>query len=102
MNVSKVITTEYENNPNWTLGENEPKTNPIKANKMPKQTQYEHKQTQFQRQKMLLRLTINARRKPFGSYTGQIEDAKPAHLRDTINTRASGNIASQTSRAAGK
>ncbi len=46
MNVSPVITTEYINNPNWTLGENEPKTNPIKANsnpikanKMPKQTQ---------------------------------------------------------------
>jgi len=32
MNVSIVITKEYENNSNWTLGENEPKTNPIKAN----------------------------------------------------------------------
>ena len=32
MNVNKVITKEYENKPNWTLGENEPKTNPIKPN----------------------------------------------------------------------
>jgi hypothetical protein len=32
MNVNKVLTKDYENKPNWTLGENEPKTNPIKAN----------------------------------------------------------------------
>jgi len=32
MNVTKVITKDYENKSNWTLGENEPKTNPIKAN----------------------------------------------------------------------
>ena len=32
MNVNKVLTRDYENKPNWTLGENEPKTNPIKAN----------------------------------------------------------------------
>ncbi|MBW8039999.1 MAG: hypothetical protein FVQ85_08380 [Planctomycetes bacterium] len=48
MNITKVITREYENKCDWTLGENEPKTNPIKANTnpikaniMPKQTQYE-------------------------------------------------------------
>ena len=40
MNVNKVLTKNYGNNSNWTLGENEPN------------------QTQFQRQKMLLRLTI--------------------------------------------
>ncbi len=28
MNVNPVITREYKNNSNWTLGENEPKTNP--------------------------------------------------------------------------
>ncbi len=32
MNVNKVLTKDYEKNSNWTLGENEPKTNPIKAN----------------------------------------------------------------------
>ncbi len=32
MNVTSLITVDYENNSNWTLGENEPKTNPIKAN----------------------------------------------------------------------
>jgi len=32
MNVSTVLTVAYENKSNWTLGENEPNTNPIKAN----------------------------------------------------------------------
>ena len=32
MNVNLYITTDYENKRNWTLGENEPNTNPIKAN----------------------------------------------------------------------
>ncbi len=47
MNITKVLTKNYGNKSNWTLGENEPKTNPIKANSnpikaniMPKQTQY--------------------------------------------------------------
>ena len=55
MNVNKVLTKDYENKPNWTLGENEPKTNPIKANSKPIkanikpiQTQYKAKQSQFQ------------------------------------------------------
>ncbi|GAH66262.1 unnamed protein product, partial [marine sediment metagenome] len=58
MNVTSLITVDYENIANWTLGENKPNTNPIKANtkpikanKMPKQTQYKAKQSQFQRQK---------------------------------------------------
>jgi len=58
MNVTSFQAVDYENNSNWTLGANEPKTNsikansnPIKANKMPKQTQCEPNQTQFQRQK---------------------------------------------------
>ena len=32
MNVNKVLTIAYENKSNWTLGENEPNTNPIKPN----------------------------------------------------------------------
>jgi len=32
MNVTSFITKHYENIANWTLGENEPKTNPIEAN----------------------------------------------------------------------
>jgi len=54
MNVNKVLTKDYENISNWTLGENEPntnpirtQTNPIKANKMPIQTQNKPNQTQF-------------------------------------------------------
>jgi len=46
MNVTSFHTREYENIANWTLGENKPNTNPIKANIMPKQTQYEPNQTQ--------------------------------------------------------
>ncbi len=32
MNVNTYNTTEYENNSNWTLGENKPNSNPIKPN----------------------------------------------------------------------
>ncbi|MBW8038632.1 MAG: hypothetical protein FVQ85_01385 [Planctomycetes bacterium] len=32
MNVNKVITKHYEDNSNWALGQNEPNTNPNKAN----------------------------------------------------------------------
>jgi hypothetical protein len=32
VNVNLYNTTDYENKSDWTLGENEPKTNPIKAN----------------------------------------------------------------------
>ena len=32
VNVTSLITVAYENKSNWTLGENEPNTNPIKAN----------------------------------------------------------------------
>jgi len=56
MNLTSLITVDYENKSNWTLGENKPNskpikanTKPIKANKMPKQTQYKPKQSQFQK-----------------------------------------------------
>ncbi len=46
MNVNKVLTKDYEKKDTWSIGKNEPKTNPnepntnpIKANIMPKQTQ---------------------------------------------------------------
>ena len=32
MNVNKVLTKDYENKYNWTLGENEPNTNPNEPN----------------------------------------------------------------------
>jgi hypothetical protein len=35
MNVSKVLEMDYENKHNWTLGENEPKTNPIQTQSNP-------------------------------------------------------------------
>ena len=46
MDVNKVSTRDYEKKTLGERGKNEPKTNPIKANKMPKQTQYKAKQTQ--------------------------------------------------------
>ena len=73
MNVTAALTKGYENKSNWAICENEPKTNPIKANIMPKQTQYEPNQSQLQRQKMLLRTTINPRPNSLASYPGQIE-----------------------------
>jgi len=52
MNINKVLTKVYENNSIWTLGQNEPNTNPIKPNQSqnkpnmnPKQTQNEPNQT---------------------------------------------------------
>ena len=43
MNVNKVLTRDYGNKSNWTLGENKPNTNPIqtqyKPNTNPIQTQ---------------------------------------------------------------
>jgi len=32
MNVSSILTTDYENKYNWTLGENKPNSNPNKPN----------------------------------------------------------------------
>jgi hypothetical protein len=32
MNVNSLITIDYENKSNWTLGENKPNSNPIKPN----------------------------------------------------------------------
>ena len=55
MNVNLYITTDYENKHNWTLGENEPNTNPIRTQSNPikanshsaiRNTRYEI-QTQF-------------------------------------------------------
>ena len=55
LNVNEVLTRDYVQIDTWSIGKNEPKTNPnepkmnpIKANKMPKQTQNKPNQTQFQ------------------------------------------------------
>ena len=55
MNVIKVLTKEYEKKSNWAICENEPKTNPILSRRSLWRSR---KQSQFQRQKMLLRLKI--------------------------------------------
>ncbi len=39
MNARSLITVDYENIANWTLGENKPNSNPIQAQTNPKQTQ---------------------------------------------------------------
>ena len=46
MNVTAALTKGYENKSNWAICENEPKTNPIKANKKPKRTKFKTKQIQ--------------------------------------------------------
>jgi hypothetical protein len=54
MNVCPVNTKDYDQMDTWSIGKNEPKTNPnepktnpIKAKTNPIQTQYKPKQTQF-------------------------------------------------------
>ncbi len=80
MNVNKVLTKDYENETLSERGKNKAKTNPIrtqtnpiKANKMPKQSQNEPKtnpiKANFRGKNMLLRMTINTRRKSFGYRT---------------------------------
>ena len=58
MNVNPYNTKAYENKRNWTLGENEPNTNPIKANTNPIRTQLNPIRTQnkpnFRKAKMKL------------------------------------------------
>ena len=40
MNVTSIMTRDYENKSNWKLGENKPNSKPIKANTKPIQTQF--------------------------------------------------------------
>jgi hypothetical protein len=47
MNVTSLITVDYENIANWKLGENKPNSKPIKPNTNPKQTQYKANQSQY-------------------------------------------------------
>jgi hypothetical protein len=58
MNVRSLITVDYENIANWTLGENKPNSNPIKPNTNPIQTQYKAKtnpiKPNFKRDTLLL------------------------------------------------
>jgi hypothetical protein len=72
MNISAVRTKGYENNRLRRRRENKPNSNPIQTQYKPNlpapsdetnpiQTQYKPNQTQFQRQKMLLHMTINGR-----------------------------------------
>jgi len=80
MNVTNLLTTNYEQLTMNYVQKNKPNSKPIKANSkpikaniMPKQSQFKPKQTQFQRQKMLLRMTINNRRKSLGYFADEIE-----------------------------
>ena len=57
MNVNKVLTRDYENKTLGESGKNKPKTNPIrtqtnpiKANKMPKQSQFQSQYAELERQ----------------------------------------------------
>ncbi len=67
MNVTKVLTKDYEIKTLGEHGKNEPKTNPIKANACPPSV------WRIRDKKMLMRLTINTRRNSPGSCPGQIE-----------------------------
>ena len=97
MNVNTVMPKEYEKKDTWWSGKNKANSKPnkanskpIKANKMPKQSQFKAKQTQScppqadsKAKTMLLRLTINTRRKSFRYYADEIEapKAEPVRLR---------------------
>ncbi len=58
MNVSSVLTKDYENEPRFQTPGKQTQTNPIS------------------KVKMLLRLTINGRRESFGYYADEIEAAE--------------------------
>ena len=47
MNVSSILTKDYENIANWKLGENKANTNPIKPNTKPIQTQFPKSQNEI-------------------------------------------------------
>ncbi len=50
MNVTSLITVDYENKSDWTLGENKPKTNPIQTQSNPipqRDTQYAIRDTRY-------------------------------------------------------
>ena len=91
MNVNMVLSKDYEDKTLGERGKNKPnskpkqtQSNPIKANKMPKQSQNKAKQTQFQRKKMLLRLTFNGRRNSFGYYADKIEAPRAGACPPTV------------------
>jgi len=103
MNVTSIITVDYENIANCKLGENKANTKPNKANLLNDQMNvnkvltkdYENerlrrrgenkpKQTQFQRQKMLPLMTINGRRNSFGYYADKIDATKAGACPPTV------------------
>ncbi len=47
VNVTDLLKSNYEQMDTWSIRKNEPKTNPILANKRPIRTQFKPKQTQF-------------------------------------------------------
>ncbi len=107
LNVNSVLTRDYERFDTWWSGKTKPiqsQLKPIKANQSqlkpikcqnkPKTNPIKTKQTQClsaisvadQRQKNLLRLKINTRRKSLGYYTPQIE-APNAYYREKAGNR---------------
>jgi len=137
MNVNPYNTTDYENKSNWTLGENKPNSNPIKANLLnaqmnvnkvltkdyenisplrapKKQTQFSKRQKpmqtslpqrimkmkslpgsdktnpikpNFRGKKMLLRLTINGRRRSYFAACASLR-ANPSFLFSKVHRMA--------------
>ena len=91
MNVNVFLTKDYENISNCTLAENKPNTNPKQTQTKPishqrttnPELRTNNKQTQFQKQKMLLLMTINGRRKSFYYYAECAKDAKIEYVDDS-------------------
>ena len=54
MNLSSILTTDYENKHNWTIGENKPNSNPIKPNFQKAQMNVNLTLTKDYRKKMIL------------------------------------------------
>ena len=59
MNVTSLITVDYENIANWKLGENKPNTNPIKANLLDAQMNVSSFITKYYENKRLCRCGQN-------------------------------------------
>jgi hypothetical protein len=82
MNVTKVLTKNYDKMDTWSIRKNKPNSNPIQSQFKPNQSQNKPntnpKQTQFH-MIMLLRMKINTRPNPLGPCTDDIEHDCPGH-----------------------
>ncbi len=85
MNTSNLILRDYEEMDTWWAGKNEPKTNPNEPN-LSRRSLW---RSRIKGKKMLLRMTINTRRKSLGYYADEIE-APNTYDREKSGNRING------------